>query len=1034
MPQPRNPDFLRYIASSVALVFGFICSNPAAGQEGKLQFNRDIRPILASACYRCHGFDAKTREADLRLDVAESAFAKRADQKAAITPGNLELSLVWSRIQSSDADQVMPPPSSHRQLTDAEKKTLQTWIEQGATFERHWSFEPISAPKSDKSIDQFLETEMLARGLKPLGLADPVTQVRRLSFALTGLPPALEDVNRFVQDPSDANYAKLVDQYLTSPHFGEEMAKHWLDVARYGDTHGLHLDNERQAWAYRDWVVDAFNANLPYSQFTIDQIAGDLLPNPTQSQLVATGFNRSNVTTSEGGAIGEEFLFRYAVDRTSTTVQAWLGLTAGCAVCHDHKYDPITTREFYSMYSFFYSAADPAMDGNINRTRPVLALPTAEQAKQLEQAKQREASSLQALQQAARDEDSIAYETQSEAKVGTVGPMTSIWINDDFPLGATQRNTTRNDPVWVEDANAPMGKRALRQSFGHRYDQTITGGLQPMWIPESGALKVWLMPDRFESPKAVYVEIKTDGPAKRWVWCNDPKDAKLVDSNPDRVVGKLPQPGRWTELTVPLSDFAAGKRVKEIKLGLFGGVCFWDGLVCTGNQRESDRFTSDLNTWWTSVKGTDVPLASGELAKALKEGPESELGKKQTAEVATFFRTYISDVAAPSVLAARQDWHSAQIARMSIESQIPTTFIFNDEAKPRQAYVMTRGQYDQKGDPVSPGVPSILPPIAPAPENKNLTRLDLAQWLVSDQNPLVARVSVNRFWQQIFGVGIVKTSDDFGSQGTPPTHPELLDHLAQEFRSNGWNVKELIRQLVTSQAFRRSAVVMPEAYEKDPENRYLARGPRLRLDAEQIRDNILAVSGLLIAKKGGPGTKGYQPPNIWEPVGYGDSNTRYYVQDHGDALYRRSLYSFIKRTAPPPFMSNFDAPNREMFCTRRERSNTPLQALQLMNDVQYVEAARALAEWTLGTSKPDERIDVAFQRVLSRMPTASEREAIQTALNAFLARFHDNESDAKKLLAVGERPYSTKHPPAELASYTLMANLILNLDETVNRN
>ncbi|MEQ1828643.1 MAG: PSD1 and planctomycete cytochrome C domain-containing protein [Pirellula sp.] len=1032
---PRHSAvFVRLVL--VGLVLALLQETHAQSPESNLGFNRDIRPILSSACYRCHGIDAKTREANLRLDTAEGAFAKRDDNSAAIVPGKIDESLVWARINSTDPDEVMPPPASNRQLTDSEKKTLQSWMEQGARYEKHWSFEQIVAPKSDRPIDQFLAEEMGRKGLAASGQADPVTQVRRLAFTLTGLPPALSEVEQFVADPSDASYAKLVDRYLASSHFGEELAKHWLDVARYGDTHGLHLDNERQAWAFRDWVVDAFNANMPYSQFTIEQLAGDLLPNPTPSQLVATGFNRSNVTTSEGGAINDEFLFRYAVDRTSTTVQAWLGLTAGCAVCHDHKYDPISTREFYSMYAFFYSAADPAMDGNINKTKPFLPLPTAEQAQALERAKQNEAQSLSNLQQVASSAESIAMSSVLDPKKTQTGPFTAVWINDDFPVGAVLRNTTRNEPVWTEDPSVPMGRRALRQAFGHKYEQTITGGLSPFWIPEKANLSVWMMPDRLEPPRVAFLEVKSEGTTKRWVWCDNPEDAKLVDSSVERVVGKLPQAGRWTELSIPLTEFKEGKRVKEIKLGLFDGICSWDGLVCTGNQREQDQFTSDVVSWWTSVKGSDVPLASGELAKALKEGPESELGKKKLDEVATFFRTYISDAVPSEVLAARRKWQQSQVDRAAIESQIPGTLIFNDDTKMRPAYIMVRGQYDQKGEPVTPGIPAILPPLSIREDSKQPNRLDLAEWMVSPQNPLTARVAVNRFWQQVFGVGLVKSGDDFGSQGTPPSHPELLDYLANRFRSNGWNVKELLREMVTTAAFRRSAMVHPEGWNIDPENRYLSRGPRLRLDAEQIRDNVLAVSGLLNRKRGGPGIRGYQPSNIWEPVGYGDSNTRYYIQDHGDDLYRRSLYSFIKRTAPPPFMSNFDAPNREMICSRRERSNTPLQALQLMNDVQHVEAARVLAERVCGNQsiKPDDRIAFMFQQVLSRKPTALEQKVIESAFEKFQMRFSENEVDAKRLIAVGERPYSVQVPPKELAAFTLVANLMLNLDETVNRN
>ncbi len=1017
---------------------GFICVENCFGLEdpsSPQQFNRDIRPILASTCYRCHGFDAKTREAELRLDTSDGAYAPRASGEHAIVPGKLDESLIWARVNSTDPDSVMPPPASNRQLTPAEKLSISKWIEQGAKYEKHWSFEPIASPKEDSiPIDGYLERERKRIGLIAQTQTDPITQVRRLALTLTGLPPSLSDVETYMASPSEANYNKLVEQYLASPHYGEEMAKHWLDVARYGDTHGMHLDNERQAWAYRDWVVDAFNANLPFSQFTIEQLAGDLLPNPTLSQQVATGYNRCNVTTGEGGAIDDEFLFRYAVDRTSTTIQTWLGLTGGCAVCHDHKYDPISTREFYSMYAFFYSAADPAMDGNIEATRPFLQLPTDEQKKQLELAKEKEIQSLAKLRQLASDKEQIAYESQQT--ISHTGAITAVWLDDEFPIGASVRNTSRNDARWSTDVGAPMGRRALRQEFGHRFEQTISNGLAPIWILDNGRLRAWVLTDLHEPPKAIFLEVRTDSGSKKWGWSSTPEDAKLVGVEADRVQGKLPQRGRWTELNIPLADLKVGSSVKEIKLGLYGGICYWDGITCTGNHREEDQLTTDLNRWWISVKGTSVPLAAGDVAKAIKDGPDSEAGKSNANQVAEFFRMYISERVSPAMLAGRRSWLSSRVDRAIVESQIPGTFIFNDQSKPREAFVMTRGQYDQKGEAVTPGTLAILPALKKGAEQQRLNRLDLARWIVSDENPLPARVTVNRFWQQVFGIGLVKTSDDFGAQGSPPTHPELLDTLSYRFRKSGWDIKQLMRELVTSAAFRQSAVITPETQRIDPENRYLARGPRIRLDAEQIRDTVLAASGLLNTQMGGQAFKGYQPKNIWEPVGYGDSNTRYYIQEHGDKIYRRSLYSFIKRTAPPPFMSNFDAPNRELFCTRRERSNTPLQALQLMNDVQYVEAARVLAEHILSDAaiKSEDRVATIFLRCLSRKPTPSELTTIEQASTKFRLRLQENEWDAKRLIATGEKPYDSTVPPVELAVLTLVANLVLNLDELVNRN
>lgn len=1011
--------------------------------QDELQFNRDIRPILSSACFRCHGFDAKKREGNLRLDEPSGAFDKRGDEPPAIVPGNVEASLLIQRILATDAEEVMPPPSAKRQLSNEEKEILKRWVAQGAKYQLHWAFEGIGQPAppanpEPQEIDRFLAVSMDKVGLKFQPQADRGTLIRRVAFTLTGLPPTPSEVIAFQSDDSPQAYERMVDRYLTSKTYGEEMAKHWLDVARYGDTHGLHLDNDRQIWAYRDWVVQAFNQNLPFSQFTIEQLAGDLLPNPTQSQLVATGFNRCNVTTSEGGAIDEEFLYRYAVDRASTTIQTWLGLTGGCAVCHDHKFDPLTMKDYYSMYSFFYSAADPAMDGNIENTTPYHLLPTPEQEAELNR--------LRGLGDRLKKELLATAEKQPAAKA--IAPSNStwidVWMDDDFPIAAGLRNTSRNSAKWSCDEatpfapavhDAPRGKRSLYQAFGDKYEQVITNGLVPRIIPLQPKFQAWVKLDAHQPPSAIFVELRADK-TQRWIWTDDPELSKRVDGNPAQVVGPLPKNGSWQQLTIDLGGiFAEGSDVQEIKLGLFGGVCSWDSMQCIGSAPAANDVRTDFQRWWSSRKDKDTPVAEGEVAQALKAGPESDLGKQHAAKVKAFYSAMIDPNPAIEIDQIRQRWYNVKNDLAILESKIPGTFIFKDRQEPRQAFVMNRGQYDQKGDAVQPTTPQFLPKLAVKPDARP-NRLDLARWLVSDEQPLTARVTVNRFWQQVFGLGLVKTSEDFGTQGATPSHPELLDFLASRFRSQGWNVKQLMKEMLMTRAFQQVSVVTPEGIERDPENRWLARGPRLRLDAEQIRDNALATSGLLVRTLGGPGTKGYQPPNIWEPVGYGDSNTRYYVQEHGESLYRRSLYSYIKRTAPPPFMSNFDAPNREMFCARRERSNTPLQALQLMNDVQHFEAARKLAERLIreGGSTASQRVTYAYLLVLSRYPDAKELELTTKVLGTFLDRYQESEADAKRVLKVGESPADASMNATELAAYSLLANLMFNLDETVNRN
>ncbi len=1029
----------------------------------EIRFNRDVRPILSATCFRCHGQDAEHRQADLRLDRADTATEQR-ESGAAWVAGDPAASTAWSRILSTDPDLVMPPPNATRQLSDPEKEILKRWIEQGAKYENHWAFEPIRPTAQGQPsvegqprnwIDAQIASEAKRRGLTLQGPADPRTLARRLAFTLTGLPPNPDDVESFAQNPTAQAYEAYVDRLLASPHYGEEMAKHWLDVARYGDTHGLHLDNDRLIWPYRDWVVQAYNENKPFDQFTIEQLAGDLLPNPTPSQLVATGFNRCNVTTSEGGAIVDEFQFRYAVDRTSTTIQTFLGLTGGCAVCHDHKYDPLSTREFYSMYAFFYSNADPAMDGNVSTTAPFLKLPTPAQSAELAALDERLKNSLTSLYDLSK-RWSIQAPWTSDTPTKPIGKSaTHVWLDDALPLGATQRNTSRNADRWsVDEVTPPMGQRALVTEFGNKFEQTIQGGLIPNWILNNSRISVWAQTDLQEPPEAIYLEVRTNKGAKRWVWCNDPELARSVDAGPDRVVGPLPQPGEWQLLSVPTEGLEVGAVVTELKLGLFGGICYWDGLSITGDLREQDNLRSDWKTWWKQHGNKPVPHATEQLGgnglvQAIQKGPDSDEGKKLEGQVRAYFIAWIASDVPKEILQARKAWFQLQAQREKLDDRIPGTMIYRDAPKTRQAHIMVRGQYDAKGDAVNPGVLAALPAIErqPAEQQANdgksdssLNRLDLARWLVAPNHPLTARVTVNRFWQQVFGIGLVKTSDDFGTQGTPPTHPQLLDDLAHHFLSNGWNTKALMKELVMTEAFQRAATVQDEAYAKDPENRYLARGPRIRLDAEQIRDNALAVAGVLNPSIGGPGFRGYQPPNIWEPVGYGDSNTRYYIQQHGPDLYRRSLYAYFKRTAPPPFMSNFDAPNRETTCTRRERSNTPLQALQLMNDIQHIEAARCLAERVLKASPQDEKSRVVrlFQWVLSRPPDAYEQQQLETFLAKSLERMNTNPEDAKRIAKAGERwvdpDIAVAIPAEQIAAWTLLSNLVLNLDETVTRN
>jgi len=826
---------------------------------------------------------------------------------------------------------------------------------------------------------------------------------------------------------------------LQSNRYGEEMARHWLDIARYADTHGLHLDNERQMWAYRDWVVKSFNRNLSFDQFTIEQLAGDLLEKPTIDQLIATGFNRCNVTTSEGGSIDSEYYYRYAVDRTSTMASTWLALTAGCAVCHDHKFDPISTKEFYSMYAFFNASADPAMDGNALLTNPVLKLETDEEKAKLADYDKR------IVEIQARLNEAVSKVVYNDPSLADPKPQASstevIWMEDDYPAGGNFAGAPGHPTTFVsadQGEKVLSGKRALKRSD--------PGLSQDVWGPSNASVSVPVQATLFahvfidpaNPPKSVMLQYHRNGWLHRAVWGEYEAIPWGTANTPERVhMGPLPKAGEWVRLEVSAEKVGlnAGDNLNGFATTQFGGTVYWDKIGVTGVSDPANDPLRSFVAWWKNAKGKDTPGLPGDLNNIAKAGPDPAPDAASVTRLKEHYLARLCSDTKASVAEVVSQLDQTRSQRENFFNSIPSTFIYKDNPTPRESFIMLRGQYNQPGEKVQPDVLSILPPIS-KPQTGQLNRLDLAKWLVSPRHPLTSRVAVNRFWQQIFGVGLVKTSGDFGTQGETPSHPELLDWLAIHFEESGWDVKGLMRLMLTSASFKQSSKIPADVLEKDPENRMLARAPRLRLDAEQIRDNALFVGGLIDLTLGGKGVKPYQPPNIWEPVGFVGSNTRAYQQDKGSSLYRRSLYTFYKRTAPPPFMVNFDAPNREQTCTRRERSNTPLQALQLLNDVQHVEAARGLGQRILGsglTHAPD-RIELMFKTILSRKPSSRELEVLEKQVNQHLQRYKANPADAQQLIQIGESKPMPDFDPAELATYTLLASTILNMDETLTRN
>lgn len=1019
---------------------------PDLEKSSSVLFNRDIRPILSDACFQCHGFDAGARKADLRLDTFEGATAVRQGRQA-VQPGDLTSSEVWRRITSTDQSIKMPPPDSGKKLIPSQVALLKQWIEGGAKYQKHWAFEPPqrSEPPAVKQaewprndMDRFILAKLEALQLTPSPEASRETLIRRVTLDLTGLPPTLEEVDAFLADRNANAYERLVDRLLASPRYGEHMARYWLDLARYGDTHGLHLDNERSMWAYRDWVVEAFNRNLSFDQFTIEQLAGDLLPNPTRDQKVASGFNRCNVTTSEGGAIDEEFQVRYAVDRVETTSTTWLGLTMGCAACHDHKLDPITQKEFYQMFSVFNNISEKAMDGNALLPPPILKLPSAEQQKQLDDF----ATTISGLEKKLRE----AVKSLNYADPATVTnappaePKEIVWVEDDFPAKAVAKVNEGNlANRWVASAEGPVfsGMRSIQRTGTNLHQVLFEDPSEPLVTGGGDRLFAHVYLDPNNTPKAIMLQFRVDNSwSKRVNWGDEDAIPYGEKGKTEKVLaGNLPPAGQWTRLEIETSRLGLrpGTKITGLAFTQHGGNSWWDqaGLVCA-NDPALDPSLS-FKTW----EGNERQLLAEsklpeEIKKLLKKEP-IQLEEKERQKMLEHFLEHVYVGDKKILVPAREEMKAIREKRDALDKEVPATLISEELEKPRPAWVLIRGQYDKHGEPVNPGVPAVLPPL-PSAEVTN--RLTFARWLVDTNHPLTARVTVNRIWQQFFGTGLVKTSEDFGAKGEYPSHPELLDWLATEFVRTGWDLKHFVRALVTSATYRQDSAVTPHHLKMDPENRLLARGPRLRLDAEVLRDASLYLGGLLNLKMGGRGVRTYQPPGIWEAVGYTTSNTAKYEQDKGDALFRRSLYLFWKRTAPPPSMTTLDAPSRESCTPRRERTNTPLQALLMMNDIPYFEAARQLGARILHQGGPTdtERLRYGFRLVTARSPSEKETSVLEQVLQEQRDLFKTNVEAARQAISVGDSPVPADLAASELAAYAMVANLLINLDEAVTKN
>ncbi len=975
-------------------------SNAATGE--RVQFNREIRPILSDNCFQCHGPDAGHRKAKLRLDLREEAIAHKA-----FVPGKAEASAVIERINSGDADEIMPPPESHKKLTPQQKETLKRWINEGAEYQSHWAFMPpvkvtldSSDPAVKNPIDVFIRARLATENIASSPEAAKEVLIRRVTLDLTGLPPTPAEVDAFLHDSSAQAYEKVVDRILTSPHYGERMAIDWLDAARYADSNGYQVDRDRELWPWRDWVIGAFNKNQPFDQFTIEQLAGDLLPEATLDQKIATGFHRNHMLNEEGGVLADEFLAEYTADRVETTAAVWLGQTFNCTRCHDHKFDPFTQRDFYAMKAFFHNVPERGVGiyGNPIRINapPFVKLPAPEiEAK------------IAALNQKlkATNDGLSALATRSSAGI------------EDWAKGLAAANWKPLELLSAEGGDSPPQLDAAARTVIVGPQETRANTIKIRATFPAGHIT------------ALRLECATTNPAASFQW----SELKVVNKAPLQLRAvaegssfaateslKVTDNDRKTRAAISVKPEMPVSAVFELETG------FESETSAVVEVEVGVENANGSTQWRVFATDTDAQqLAPASMIALAKRDP----AKRSAAEMKQLVEFRLSQL--PEHRRLSDDLASLKKQVAVAEAEIPTTLVMEEMAEPRATFVLMRGAYDKPGEAVTAATPAVLPALdKELPHN----RLGLAKWLVSPSNPLTSRVIVNRFWQQVFGTGLVKTSEDFGSQGTPPSHPELLDWLAVTFRESGWDVKQLMRLIVTSATYRQQSLFTPDLLQRDPENRLLARGPRHRLMAEFIRDQALAASGLLVTNLGGPSVKPYHPAGIYEQITAGNGyNT--YVPGKGDDLHRRTLYTYWKRSVPNPAMLLFDAPFRETCSLHRPRTNTPLQALNLMNDPTYVEASRFLAVRMMreGGTAVDSRLAYGFRLLLARQPKAAELAVLRSAFERNKTDFGKDTDSAKALLAVGEAGSDSTLEVIDLAAFTNVASTMLNLDEAVTK-
>lgn len=998
-----------------------------ASREEPVEFNRDIRPILSDNCFFCHGPDAAERKADLRLDTEEGALADLGGY-AAVVRGDAGASELVARVLDHDPDSVMPPPESKRSLTEGEKQLLARWIEEGAEWQEHWSFEPpVKRPLPDVShtrhagwpenpVDSFILAKLYDEGMEPSPPADRASLLRRVTLDLTGLPPTIEEIDAFLADDSPDAYERVVDRLLRRGAHAERMAWYWMEAARYADTDGYQNDGPREMWRWRDWVIAAYRANMPFDRFTVEQLAGDLLPDPTRDQLIATGFNRNHRYNSESGLVLEEFLLENAVDRVDTTMTVWTGLTMGCARCHDHKYDPLTQKDYYRLVSYFDNITESGRAIKYGNSEPWIVAPTPGQEAELAEIGSRLAEAEKAL---AISEKGIAKRQAAWEKTDpdTGEPLVPRGLSRrygvDEPIVADgEKPVDLEDKVDglvcnnrfsiafdLEPARVDRGVVLTNEEPGTRRQGIFVAfregrlrfSINSRWIAGVAMLETERV---FEPGERIHVVLTNDGTQRAKgmaIWIDGKQAAVRVIHNTNSNKGKV-----------------EGQR--PLAVGASKHHPSWTGEL------------SDLRVYSARTLDADEIDLLAEPATL----PEilAKPGAERVPREAAVLRHYFLSHAAAG--ADRKRFEAvARIAaeRQAFHDKLPTAMVMEESPEPKPTHLRIRGEYHNKGEVVESGVPEVFPQLAEGLPNN---RLGFAKWLVGEDNPLTARVVVNQYWQLLFGTGLVKTAEDFGTQGSLPSHPDLLDWLAIEFRESGWDSRHLLKTLVTSATYRQSSAVREGDLKMDPENRYLARAPRLKLSGNVLRDQALASSGLLVDRIGGPSVKPYQPANLWRQA----SNFTY-RQDQGVDLYRRSLYTYWKRTLAPPSMAVLDAADREWCSVKPKRTNTPLQALALLNETAFFEAARKLGERmvALPGATLEERVRHGFRSVLAREPGGEELALLAKAYRDHLAAYRKIPDEAEKILTVGESKTRPGTDPVELAAATAVANVLYNLEE-----